>query len=186
MAYTAVGCVLLGPVWTYILLSIVVLIATMEWIEMTKHFKANKKLIGSLGLFMILFFGISFLSLQRKQRFALFSAVWATDIGAYIFGSVMQGPRLWTSISPKKTISGFLGGLLCTCIISNALFHVTLWQCILLSLASQFGDLVESKCKRIAHLKDSNLVDFYIPGHGGVLDRIDALIFATPIAMLIF
>ncbi len=103
---------------------------------------------------------------------------WACDIGGYIFGSTLKGPKLCPLISPKKTWSGFLGGLLLACLFSylytsmqdlnwNYVYVLT----IILGIISQIGDLLESTVKRYVGVKDtSNL----IPGHGGVFDRIDS------------
>lgn len=120
----------------------------------------------------------------------LFFIVWATDVGGYFFGKGIGGPKLAPSISPKKTWSGFLGGIFLAVLASwlgdlllswhpnkNALFIVPL-----LSIISQVGDLFESHVKRRFEAKDSGSV---IPGHGGLLDRIDGLIFAAPTLALI-
>lgn len=113
----------------------------------------------------------------------LYAVVWATDICAYFVGRAIGGPRLAPSISPAKTWSGAAGGMVGALIaglllaavaggISFAIFALA----ILLSLASQLGDLFESAIKRQAGVKDSSHL---IPGHGGVMDRVDGLAVAA-------
>jgi phosphatidate cytidylyltransferase len=117
--------------------------------------------------------------------FFVFLVVWATDIGAFIVGRTVGGPRLAPSISPNKTWSGFAGGLGFAAAIAVCLSHAVNaskpWQvveiAIGLSLLGQCGDLFESAMKRKFGVKDSGDL---IPGHGGMLDRIDALLWAAP------
>lgn len=122
--------------------------------------------------------------------FALF-IVWATDTGAYLFGRTLGKHKLWPQISPKKTIEGSVGGVLLACIVAfifqmvHPLEHsliVILLVTVLVSIAGQIGDLVESAFKRHYAVKDSGKI---LPGHGGVLDRFDSLIFILPILHLI-
>nr|WP_306266555.1 phosphatidate cytidylyltransferase [Pararhizobium sp. IMCC3301] len=116
--------------------------------------------------------------------------VWATDIFAYLVGRTLKGPKLWPAISPGKTWSGAFGGL-CAAIAASAAFYglidaVSLTRLILtglvLSVASQCGDLFESWIKRRFKVKDSSHL---IPGHGGVMDRVDGLVFALIAALLL-
>ena len=117
--------------------------------------------------------------------FFVFFTVWSTDIGAYAVGRSLKGPRLWPSISPNKTWSGFFGGLgfaaivaLCLSQAFNASRPVQVVEIAIgLSLLGQGGDLFESAMKRRFGVKDSGNL---IPGHGGMLDRIDALLWAAP------
>jgi phosphatidate cytidylyltransferase len=120
----------------------------------------------------------------------LFVVVWATDIGAYFAGRTLGGPKLWPRVSPKKTWSGALGGLLAAVVLGTGL--VALFgaphpvrlavTAALLSVASQAGDLYESSLKRRFGVKDSGTI---IPGHGGVLDRVDGLVAALVVAWVI-
>jgi phosphatidate cytidylyltransferase len=110
----------------------------------------------------------------------MFAVVWATDIGGYFAGRAFGGRKLWPRVSPKKTWSGFAGGTLAGivagCIVA-AMFRVGLgvgWIIVLTALASmagQAGDLGESVLKRRFGAKDSGHL---IPGHGGLMDRLDA------------
>lgn len=120
----------------------------------------------------------------------VFIAIWTTDTGAYFVGRALGGRKLLPEVSPKKTVSGAVGGLvfaiLCT-VIAGGLFigHVSLdwWRFAILglvvSIAGQAGDLVESALKRHYEVKDSG---WLLPGHGGLLDRFDSLLLAAPIA----
>ena len=114
----------------------------------------------------------------------LFLVVWSTDIGAYFIGRVAGGPRLAPRISPNKTWSGAFGGVALSAL---AAFWFTRWLggtsvlslsmvAVVLSVVAQLGDLAESAIKRKFDVKDASRL---IPGHGGVLDRIDALLFAA-------
>ena len=121
---------------------------------------------------------------------------WATDIGAYAFGRVFGSHKLMPSVSPGKTIEGSLGGLLLAVIVGllyvsyvlhplaqlalRPLTAVLFAVCI--SVVAQVGDLAESLIKREAGIKDSSTL---IPGHGGVLDRFDSLLFVLPVAALL-
>lgn len=113
----------------------------------------------------------------------LFVIVWTTDSAAYLFGRWIGGPKLAPSISPKKTWSGLIGGALSAGLAGLAFAFVTdgtfsaplALLAIGLALISQLGDLGESAIKRIFGMKDTSGL---IPGHGGVLDRIDGLLFA--------
>jgi len=126
-------------------------------------------------------------SLQFVTRFGpgetalIFAAVMATDTGAYYAGSLLGGPKIWPAVSPKKTWAGSLGGLAATvavCLVAAALWgkaSLTAFALlgIVLSAAAQMGDFMESALKRMAGVKDSGKL---LPGHGGVLDRIDGLL----------
>lgn len=111
--------------------------------------------------------------------YCLLWLVWSTDTCAYIGGRSLKGPKLAPSISPQKTWSGFImgmiGGTLLTYAISLWLLPnvFSLWGIILLVFSAQLGDLLESKVKRWAQVKDSSSL---IPGHGGLLDRLDSLL----------
>ena len=122
---------------------------------------------------------------------------WASDIGAFFVGRAVGGPKLIPSVSPAKTISGALGGLAATVIVAWLYVRFTLRPVALLTMttpatilfgvvisaAAQTGDLAESLLKREAKVKDSSHL---IPGHGGLLDRLDSLLFVLPVAYLLF
>lgn len=114
----------------------------------------------------------------------LCAVVWATDIGAYFVGRAVGGPKLAPTISPNKTISGAVGGVLCANFFAGLVVWLAqvghLFELLVLaaflSVLSQSGDLYESWLKRRAGVKDSSAL---IPGHGGVMDRVDGLVFAA-------
>ncbi|WP_248723704.1 phosphatidate cytidylyltransferase [Seonamhaeicola sp. ML3] len=114
-----------------------------------------------------------------------FILVWVNDSFAYIVGKNFGKQKLFEKISPKKTVEGFLGGLLFSCIASYFIANFTetlnftnwLILSIIVSVFGTLGDLIESKFKRQAGVKDSGVI---MPGHGGLLDRLDSIIFAAP------
>jgi phosphatidate cytidylyltransferase len=119
----------------------------------------------------------------------LFAVVWATDIFAYFTGRAIGGPKLAPRISPGKTWSGAIGGAVCAIIAGLAVLYiareqVSLWLIpiiLVISAASQCGDLFESWIKRRFGVKDSSHL---IPGHGGVMDRVDGLVVACFVVFL--
>lgn len=115
--------------------------------------------------------------------------VWATDIAAYFGGRAMGGARLWPRVSPKKTWSGGLSGLVAAIAAGGVVAGLTmgnvragLFLAALLSVAAQAGDLLESAVKRRFGVKDSGHI---IPGHGGVLDRLDGVFGAAALALIL-
>lgn len=128
-----------------------------------------------------------------------FLMVWSMDIGGYIVGSNLKGPKLAPKISPNKTWSGLIGGILLAAAVSMLYFYLLsfagvvrseyqfqmFYACLggLIAGVSQIGDLIESAIKRHLGLKDSSNL---IPGHGGVFDRVDGLIFVAPFVYLLF
>ena len=106
----------------------------------------------------------------------LFACTWASDTFAYFIGSAFGSHKLASSISPGKTVEGFLGSIVGTFIFGLPLIKMAVAGFIL-ALAATFGDLAESVLKRFANIKDSGI---FLPGHGGVLDRFDSLFFTAP------
>jgi len=121
---------------------------------------------------------------------------WATDVGAYVFGRMFGSRKLMPSVSPGKTVQGAIGGLVLAVLIGWLYVRYALHPYAQLSLrplstiifavcvsaVAQIGDLAESLLKRESGFKDSSTI---IPGHGGVLDRFDSLLFALPVAALL-
>lgn len=176
-----------------LLLLVALSISIYEWI----NFKINK-LIKILGLiFLIISFYLVFLFRYSENELTIFNFLLvsiiciASDIGGLLFGQIFKGPKL-SKISPNKTYSGVLGAFILSFLMTYILFKIYnfssfysqyLFKIFLISLISQFGDLAISFFKRISKLKDTGKL---IPGHGGLLDRIDGMIFAFPFAYFIF
>jgi len=118
-----------------------------------------------------------------------FILAWVNDTFAYIVGRTLGRQKLFARISPKKTVEGFLGGLFFACVASyfistySETLGFTNWLImgIIVSVFGTLGDLIESKFKRQANVKDSGVI---MPGHGGLLDRLDSIIFASPFIFL--
>mgnify|MGYP003311555145 FL=1 len=115
-----------------------------------------------------------------------FILIWVNDSFAYMVGKKFGKQKLFYSISPHKTVEGFLGGLLFCCISASIVSRYVddsistsnwLTMAIIVSVFGTLGDLIESKFKRESNVKDSGKI---MPGHGGILDRLDSIIFASP------
>ncbi|MFF0918948.1 phosphatidate cytidylyltransferase [Rhizobium leguminosarum] len=149
-----------------------------------------------VGLFYAGATGLSLAAIRSDDGLGLyamlfvFAVVWATDILAYFVGRALGGPKLAPSISPGKTWSGAIGGAVSAVVAGVVLVHFLLpgaeiiaaGVALVLSVCSQSGDLFESFIKRKFGVKDSSRL---IPGHGGVMDRVDGLIFACFSAFLL-
>ena len=144
-------------------------------------------------VFCFLFFLFSSIPKLKIILFILLFGCIASDIGGYIFGKIFKGPKL-TNISPKKTISGAFGSIFLTIVVVNVLiFYFTktfnfnfVLIALLTSIGCQIGDLFFSYLKRAARIKDTGKI---LPGHGGVLDRVDGIFFGIPfgfIALVLF
>ncbi len=183
--------VIKGSYFFITFLSIIYLISIYEWFKMCK-----KSLIKILGIIFLSFsFYSAFLIREYSElHFFLFIILICifTDIGGYVFGKVFKGPKL-IKLSPNKTYSGVIGGFLFS-LIAGFLYlkfveirifkfdNITkLYFILIISFISQIGDLVISYFKRKANIKDTGNI---LPGHGGLLDRIDGLIFVLPIVYL--
>ncbi len=195
-----------GSVFFAFFLIIAFLLTSYEWIKMCKKF-------NSLKIFGIIFLFLSFLhAFGFRENFGLYNFLFVificifTDLGGYVFGKTFKGPKL-TKISPNKTYAGVFGSFACSLIIGILMLNnfpislrilaegeisssfntqTQLYYLILIlsiSLISQIGDLIISYFKRLVKVKDTGKI---IPGHGGLLDRIDGLIFVIPIFYIFF
>ena len=161
------------------------LVSCYEWHKMTK--KKFYKIYGFPFLFC------SFFTFYELDLFLVFFVILiciSTDIGGYFFGKIFKGPKL-TKISPNKTYAGMLGGYFLSLISLTVIINLIDYSHIpiqiflltlLISTVSQIGDIIVSYFKRLSKTKDTGRI---IPGHGGLLDRIDGMIFAFPIVYLI-
>lgn len=159
----------------------------------------NKVSFDQVGFVFLstVYLGIAFLCLSVTRElglnyllFVLFT-IWATDTGAYFMGSFFGKRKLWPEISPNKTIGGAIGGFLIALLVGVVFhliypFEMSIWAVIgissVISIFGQLGDLVASAAKRYYNIKDYGTV---FPGHGGVMDRFDSLIFVLVVLHVI-
>ena len=171
------------------------LITTYEWLKLSKN--SLLKLIGTIFILISFYTIFNIRNEFDRDYYHLLLVVIicvSTDIGGYIFGNIFKGPKL-TKISPKKTYSGVIGSFLLSLIFTNLfldfLSNVETFEftkkmflfILLISLVSQIGDIIISYFKRKSKIKDTGTI---IPGHGGILDRIDGMIFALPFSYVFF
>ena len=193
---------IVGGIPFIILVSIAVVLSLYEWACMAKLLP-HPFVTAFLGATYILVCFAAFLLLGILSSgfvLCLVLAVWASDIGAYFAGKTFGGPKMAPSISPNKTWSGLAGGVIASGTLA-VLYHLFIGPYLAekmqanmlfmhyapvylvfavgagVTIAGQLGDLIESSQKRKSGLKDSSNL---IPGHGGILDRIDALLLASP------
>ena len=181
-------------------ITIIFLVASYEWYMMSK-----KKNYHYFGYFFLIFSFYTVYDLRNNFGdeseslifflFVLLICI-STDIGGFLFGKIFKGPKL-IKISPNKTYSGMIGGYLFSFVIIFFLFEyseylfakkikwlpLVYFHIILISTISQIGDIVISYFKRLSKIKDTGKI---IPGHGGILDRIDGMIFAFPFTYIIY
>jgi len=190
----AIFFIIQGSIFFIFFLSILFLVTTYEWFQMSKR----NNLLKLLGIIFLLFSFYTAFEIREYKNFKYFLFIVVvcifTDIGGYIFGKIFNGPKL-TKISPNKTYAGVFGSFLLS-LIAGLIYinyfakkevtdsdHLFIFLIILfISLISQIGDLVISYFKRKAKLKDTGKI---LPGHGGLLDRIDGLIFVFPTIYLV-
>jgi phosphatidate cytidylyltransferase len=193
--------------YSYIMIVSLFIIAIISWIEfyalISKIFKRNilkdrflRFLYKTLSLFYLS--GLVYLILNIESGylnlrvFLIYSVLVAimSDIGGLVFGKIFKGKKL-SRVSPNKTISGSIGSFIFSILLIPFFFKVQIDQnlinifliTIIISLTSQLGDLFFSLLKRKAKVKDTSDL---LPGHGGVLDRIDGIIFAIPLGIYLF
>jgi phosphatidate cytidylyltransferase len=168
----------------------------LEFLNLTKKITENKIYSILINLFFIIYvfifsFFFFFFSNFLQLKIILFSLLLgcvASDVGGFIIGKIFKGPKL-TKISPNKTISGSFGSIILSgLVISSSIFYFTesfnykiLVISTITSIACQFGDLFFSFIKRKAKIKDTGN---FLPGHGGVLDRLDGIFLGIPIGFL--
>ena len=191
----AIFFIIQGSVFFTFFLGILFLATSYEWIKMCK----KNDLLKLFGITFLLFSFYATFEIREENSFKYFLFIVTicifTDIGGYVFGKIFKGAKL-TKISPKKTYAGVIGSFLLSLtaglIFINylgkdlAIINIDSLPLLLLILSisfiSQIGDLIISYFKRKAKLKDTGKI---LPGHGGLLDRIDGLIFVMPIIYLL-
>ncbi len=182
----------------FLSLFIVSIFSFMEFINLNKKiwkYKIIKNLISILTICYLIFFSFTIFELSKINDLIIFVLLICifSDIGGYTVGKVIGGKKL-TKISPNKTISGAIGSFLFSLIpltlffnFSSGIYNFSLIEkiilCFFISLICQLGDLFISFFKRKAKVKDTGKI---LPGHGGILDRIDGILFAVPFAYIIF
>ena len=184
-------------------LGIFFLFASYEWIKMSKN-----ELIKLLGIAYLLFVSYSAYLLRGDYLHTFYQFLFviiiciSTDIGGYVFGKLFKGPKL-AKISPNKTYSGMIGSFFLA-IIATYFFKINIFTFVLpgdvfqlsnlndfnflliilfISFVSQIGDLIISYFKRLSKIKNTGNL---MPGHGGLLDRVDGIIFAIPTSYILF
>jgi phosphatidate cytidylyltransferase len=193
--------------YSYIMIISVIVISIIAWIEfyalISKIFKKNKtkhkilrffcKAISlfylSILVYLIFVIESDYLNLKLYLLYSVLVAI-MSDIGGLVFGKIFKGKKL-TKISPNKTISGSIGSLIFSMLLIplnyESLFNKNLLSIFVITIAisaiSQLGDLFISFLKRKAKVKNTSDI---LPGHGGILDRIDSIIFAIPFGIFLF
>ena len=191
---TALFFVIKGSFFFNFFILICFIITSYEWFSMSR----KKSYILPGFIFIIFsFYTVYYIRNEFNGDYIYFLTILliciCTDIGGYVFGKIFKGPKL-TKISPRKTYSGAIGGYLFS-IIFLSIFYTYIFLkppnltsdifvfILLVSTASQFGDIIISYFKRLSKIKHTGKI---IPGHGGLLDRIDGMIFAFPFSYIIF
>ena len=171
-------------------------LSIIEFFYLTNRIIKNKLsffFFNSIFIFYVSIFSISFYILYNfpQSKFILLILLIgciASDIGGYLFGKILKGPKL-TKISPNKTIAGALGSFVLTCTVMSSLIYYQinifnfsiLFTSLLTSFFCQLGDLFFSYIKRKGKLKDTGNL---LPGHGGILDRLDGVLFGIPFGFI--
>ena len=199
MLTIVIGAIGFGSPYFEGLIIIVGIAATVEWIKLITVSRQGvlKIAVTSLGVIYILAPCLILVWLNNNgsdgKYFIIwfFSIIWSTDVGAYLFGKFIGGYKLAPKISPNKTWAGSFGGV-CTALLTSWLIDKILYSftdlltlmllTISLSVTGQVGDLIVSIWKRKLEVKDTGKM---IPGHGGILDRIDSTLLSSPIAGII-
>jgi len=185
--------------------SVLLLIALYEYIRLAQKFPETPNnfhklfrrqilpLIWLVFPVLLLIYWCNILNFKHIMV-ALLVILCTNDTLAYLFGSLFGKHKIWTKVSPKKSWEGFFGGLIFTVAVSYFFIHIPYFQTDISSnsyiwmgfafvviIAGTLGDFAESMVKRVAQQKDSGAI---LPGHGGVFDRIDSMLFAVPAGFL--
>ena len=177
----------------WLLLAVFFVLSQREWFVLSTKLP-QRVIFYPLGVLYLCLCYMAFFSIgddKNAQAVLLLVMVIASDVGAYFFGKILGGPKMAVSISPNKTWAGLAGALLCPAFVMVAfdlvfmadlhkfeLYYIVIYFIAgaLIGLSSQIGDILVSFMKRKAAVKDTGSI---LPGHGGVLDRIDSLLLAS-------
>jgi phosphatidate cytidylyltransferase len=197
LAPLALACVWLGGIAFTVIVIVTAAGLAVEWLSLLgagQRRPSPSLLAAGFGYVVVAAAALLWLRSDpvagRADVLFVLCVVWSNDVGAYMLGRWIGGPRLAPRISPKKTWSGALGGLLAAIAVgllaAQVLADAPPWRAIpaaaTLGVVAQGGDLLESFVKRRLEVKDSGHL---IPGHGGLFDRLDALLAAAPVAALL-
>lgn len=158
---------------------------------MKKSSMRTPGLLSVIVILPLLSFGIYFETEHWREVLAILMLVtFSMDTGAWFFGKNFGKRKLWPEISPKKTVEGFIGGVITSAVLGSLAWHFLLhdfqlYYSVIFAICgaiAQVGDLIQSKIKREFGIKDSSNL---IPGHGGIYDRIDSLIFLSPFFVIV-
>ncbi|MBQ6808168.1 MAG: phosphatidate cytidylyltransferase [Firmicutes bacterium] len=188
--------IIMGGWWLGIPVAILAALSCLEYVRLVNKIQTKEKLAWLLlGCAYILLGFLSLLGLRLSHEsfllpFWLLMCIWITDSAAYFVGRVYGRHKMAPEISPNKSwegaIAGGLAGMLLPGAFFSIAFNVNFFLALLISLLvssiGQIGDLVESKVKRLANVKDSGTL---FPGHGGVLDRFDSIMLSAPFAYIL-
>lgn len=188
-AYPAFSAIIFAFISIVYLLFSILILHKFESLEELNSFQ-SKTVLGFFYMGLLPSFMIQILNLPHGVTWflALMAIVFAGDIGAYLVGLNFGKNKIMPLVSPKKTVEGSIGGIAFSVFTALALSrymdHINPVALILLSIptsvVAQFGDFFESVLKRVAAVKDSGKI---MPGHGGVLDRVDGVLFAAPVIL---
>jgi phosphatidate cytidylyltransferase len=199
LAPLALGVTWLGGVTFVVFWTVAASIVLWEWSMLARNRPHTLPAFAGWMVCGLLYAGILLLApilLRRDAAYGLtailflFAIVWATDIAAYFAGRAIGGPKLWAAVSPKKTwsgaVGGTIGGIVAGLVLIKLAGLVVAPMLVLvafgLSVASQAGDLLESAIKRHFGAKDASQL---IPGHGGLMDRLDGFLTAAAAAVMV-
>ncbi len=190
MAGVALAVAVLGGYPFAILVALVAGIMFVEWRRLTQGWGAGWMIAG-FAYALLPALALLWLRDRAPQGLELliwvFIVTWTTDIGAYFAGRAIGGPKLAPTISPNKTWAGLIGGMVSAALAGAAWAQFTMlptgliWLAPAFAAAAQGGDLFESWLKRRAGAKDSGSI---LPGHGGILDRLDGLVVVAVLTLL--
>ncbi|WP_309610504.1 phosphatidate cytidylyltransferase [Sphingomonas sp.] len=191
MIAVALGAAVLGGYFFAVLVAAAAAMIFVEWTRMVRGWGLGWQLSGFAYALVP---ALALLWIRERAPHDLmlllwvFIVTWSTDIGAYFAGRAIGGPKLAPVISPNKTWAGLIGGMIAAGVLGGLWANFTglspalLWLAPLFAVGAQGGDLLESGLKRRAGVKDSGTI---LPGHGGIMDRLDGLVVVASLTALV-